>query len=310
MNNSKFLKTLGNAAVVLSLVFVFKRLTALDIDKEIIWSGLVHVAWISFACGILVFVSCVPWKAFVRIISGRSVPFVEAAWIFSKSNMMKYLPGNVFQFIGRNELAIRLNLSHADVAFATLCETALLMIAILLTTVLLDRQGITKWLARYGFSGFYFLFIVFIVAAIVAVFLWKKHYDILQKLTAKLKVFFTMRSVKAILACSLYCSFLIISFAALFFAVLSKILQADIAYRMVPLVLSAYMLSWVAGFIVPGAPGGIGIREATLTLLLADVVPLDSALLAAVIFRFISILGDFWGLLFAWVMMTLSKAST
>ena len=133
------------------------------------------------------------------------------------------------------------------------------------------------------------------------VFFRIRNRDILRKLVAKLKVFSTRQAVKTVFVCFLYFTFLALFVAALFLAVLCKILHVSIEYRMIPSVLSAYILSWVAGFIVPGAPGGIGIREATLTLLLANVVPVDSALLAAVIFRFISIIGDFWGLLFAWI---------
>jgi uncharacterized membrane protein YbhN (UPF0104 family) len=58
-------------------------------------------------------------------------------------------------------------------------------------------------------------------------------------------------------------------------------------------------------FLMPGAPGGTGIREATLTLLLTGVVPADDALLTAVIFRFVTIIGDFWGILFAWICLKL-----
>ena len=303
MSLNKILKLAGNVAVCLSLAFVCKKLFELDIDKNLLFraDNLVHIVWISSLYGLIMFVSCVPWMAFLRIITGREISFSEAAWVINKSNLMKYLPGNVFQFIGRNELAIRLSLNHADVAFATVCDIGLLVTASLLTGVLMNLQGMGIWLTRYGLSVFYPFFIIFIITVLLAVFLKLKRNDILQRLIVKLKVFYSKNSAKAIFACFLYFTFLVFLVGALFLAVLCLILRIDISYRMIPSVLSAYMLSWVAGFIIPGAPGGIGIKEATLTLLLMNVVASDSALLAAVIFRFISILGDFCGLLFAWV---------
>jgi len=303
MNSKKIFKTLGNVAVVLSLAFVFKKLLDMDIDTNLLFrsDSLAHVAWISFFYGLLMFVLCIPWKVFIKIVSGANVPFTEAAWILNKSNLMKYLPGNVFQFIGRNELAIRLNLSHTDVAFATICDLGLLVTVNLVSSTLLNRQGIKDWFGRYGFSHAYFLLgILAVVGTMIALFAAKRK-DTVRGLGAKLEIFLKKRSLNAILACSLYFTLLSLFVAALFLSVFVQILRIEIAYHAVPVVLSGYMFSWIAGFIVPGAPGGIGIREATLTLLLVDVVPLDSALLAAVIFRFISIIGDFWGLLFAWL---------
>jgi hypothetical protein len=308
MNKNKILKNLGNAAVILSLAFVCKKIAGLNIERAALFNTdkLISVAWISFLYGLHMFALCVPWMAFLRILTGRKIPFSVAAWIVNKSNLMKYLPGNVFQFIGRNELAVRLNLSHADVAFATVCDLGLLVAASLLAAVFLDWRGI-MWLGQYGVRGFRFLSIGFAAAGAFIVFLAMRRENILRRLGAKARNFFTLRSLGIICACLLYFLALALLVAALFLAVLTEILRVDAAYRAIPSVLSAYMLSWVAGFITPGAPGGIGIREAVLTLLLTDIVPMDSALLAAVIFRLISIVGDLWGLSFAWVGLAISR---
>jgi uncharacterized membrane protein YbhN (UPF0104 family) len=309
---NKILKPLGNVAVVLSLVFVCKKFVDLNIDREILFNAnsILHIVWLSLMYGFHVLIACVPWMVFLRILTGRKIPFSEAAWVLSKSNLMKYLPGNIFQFIGRNEMAIRLNLNHGDVAFATVCDFGLLVAVSLLTAALMNWQGIGKWFAQYGFPSLYSFFAAFAATGMIVVFLRVRHKGIIRKLTAKLKIFFSIRSAKAIFACFLYFTFLTLFVAALFFAVLCKILQLDVTYQTIPSILSAYMFSWVAGFIMPGAPGGIGIREATLTLLLAGIIPTEEALLAAVIFRLISTIGDFFGLLFAWVGIKISAQAS
>ena len=62
-------------------------------------------------------------------------------------------------------------------------------------------------------------------------------------------------------------------------------------------VLSAYIVAWVLGYIVPGASGGIGIREMALYLLLGPLLGEGLVLALAVIHRLITIIGDFLGYL-------------
>lgn len=52
------------------------------------------------------------------------------------------------------------------------------------------------------------------------------------------------------------------------------------------------VIAWLVGYLTPGAPGGIGMREAVLVALLGATGDGDAALLAALVFRTITILGD------------------
>lgn len=56
---------------------------------------------------------------------------------------------------------------------------------------------------------------------------------------------------------------------------------------------AAYIISWILGFAVPGAPGGIGVREMALTLLLSPVIGRDVTAALSVLHRIITIIGDF-----------------
>lgn len=55
---------------------------------------------------------------------------------------------------------------------------------------------------------------------------------------------------------------------------------------------AVFLVSWLVGFVVPGAPGGIGIREATIVLLLGPVVGEADALAFSFLMRVIAVLGD------------------
>jgi uncharacterized membrane protein YbhN (UPF0104 family) len=54
----------------------------------------------------------------------------------------------------------------------------------------------------------------------------------------------------------------------------------------------AYAIAWVAGFVTPGASGGIGVREAVLVALLSPFTSPANALVLAIILRLITIIVD------------------
>lgn len=63
------------------------------------------------------------------------------------------------------------------------------------------------------------------------------------------------------------------------------------------LLTGAFSLAWLLGFVVPGAPAGLGVREGTMTLLLAHAVPQYQILVLVVAVRIATFAGD--GICFA-----------
>ncbi|MFH7243945.1 MAG: UPF0104 family protein [Spirulina sp.] len=59
-----------------------------------------------------------------------------------------------------------------------------------------------------------------------------------------------------------------------------------------PTVISRFSLAWLAGLIVPGAPGGLGVVEALAVPLLQDTLPVAVILSAVVLYRLISTLAE------------------
>jgi hypothetical protein len=58
------------------------------------------------------------------------------------------------------------------------------------------------------------------------------------------------------------------------------------------IILSAFAIAWSVGFLTPGAPSGIGIREAILIILLSPSTGDANALMLALVFRLVTIAGD------------------
>ncbi|MGE8317171.1 MAG: lysylphosphatidylglycerol synthase domain-containing protein [Comamonas sp.] len=66
----------------------------------------------------------------------------------------------------------------------------------------------------------------------------------------------------------------------------------DMRDASLPLLTTGFALAWVVGYIVPGAPGGIGVREALFTILLGPSLGTGPALGLALTSRLTAALGD------------------
>lgn len=66
-------------------------------------------------------------------------------------------------------------------------------------------------------------------------------------------------------------------------------------------VIGMYTLSWVIGFVTPGAPAGLGIREVIMSSLLTGIVSGELVVTAVILYRMVTIIGDVGGFLIAYL---------
>ncbi len=88
----------------------------------------------------------------------------------------------------------------------------------------------------------------------------------------------------------LLCSFGTILLAMEYVVLLGQYGTVD--FHQMFILLSANYISVFIGFVTPGAPGGIGVREAVLIKMMSPFFQEDLIILAAVTHRIILILGD------------------
>jgi uncharacterized membrane protein YbhN (UPF0104 family) len=86
--------------------------------------------------------------------------------------------------------------------------------------------------------------------------------------------------------------FLTIS-SAVFIGTLSVVMPANASIPALTAVCGAYVLAWLAGLVTPGAPAGVGIRELVLLFLLGRWIAQADLLLAVVLGRGVTVIGDF-----------------
>lgn len=288
----KYYKVIGTIVTVIALVFVVKKIVTMDVDWSMFASGRIIAligGCVLVQTAVILFMS-MPWVRFVRILSGTNIPMKDALPVYTKSNLMKYVPGNIFQYVGRNQLAADLKISHVDVACATVLDIVCSMVTPLLLIVVLMGKNMLELIRTYSTN--FLLVLGAGIAVLVLLFLllrWKFR-EPLQRYFEKYRKLLNRKILIRVLGVFLlYVAQYIISTAM--YAV-PAVFLFDVPAEKLGLFLGTYLFSWIIGFITPGAPGGIGIREAVMMLMCGSFLDTNTIMLYAVTMRLISTFGD------------------
>lgn len=226
----------------------------LDFDAAQIFS-LVAFTTILTAANSLI---AIGWRAILADFGG-SVSLGRAQLLFGQSNLLKYVPGNILHLAGRQVLAMR------EGVLGWVATKSLVLEAILLVFAAAAFAGGMRLVTR--FSGFAaFLLLVVLILILAACVLVLKHAGLRGSALATLG----------------YCVYHLIG--GLIFASLFALLGAPAeSWGRYGLIATAYVASWILGMLTPGAPAGLGVREAVLIGLLQHSVADQEVLAAAVL---------------------------
>lgn len=288
----KYYKVIGTIVTVIALVFVVKKIVTMDVDWSMFASGRIIAligGCVLVQTAVILFMS-MPWVRFVRILSGTNIPMKDALPVYTKSNLMKYVPGNIFQYVGRNQLAADLKISHVDVACATVLDIVCSMVTPLLLIVVLMGKNMLELIRTYSMNFLLVLGAGIAVLVLLLLLLRWKFREPLQRYFEKYRKLLNRKILIRVLGVFLlYVVQYIISTAM--YAV-PAVFLFDVPAEKLGLFLGTYLFSWIIGFITPGAPGGIGIREAVMMLMCGSFLDTDTIMLYAVTMRLISTFGD------------------
>lgn len=303
----KWVKLMGNVVSALSILFVIAAFLKIDFRISSItdWKsfGLVCIAGVLLKAA-TVCLSASAWRKWLEFFAGKRCDRSEALRVYAKANIGKYLPGNVMHYVERNLFAGKLMLSQKRIAAATLMEvftlalTAFFVSACLAFTKL--QEVLASLCAAWGLSKTQ-LTLAGIVAGILffsaMAVTWKKREKLQQIAREKLGVGMAGKFVKTFLVCFvLYTA--VLTILGIILVLIYKYWGGQPSLEQAVLMIAAYMIAWVLGFVIPGAPGGIGVRELALTLLLAPVVGSSLIATLSVLHRLITVAGDFAAYLF------------
>ncbi|WP_133122541.1 hypothetical protein [Yoonia maricola] len=210
------------------------------------------------------------WTTILFTLLPDPAPRAHLFLSYTKSQVAKYLPGNVMHLASRHLYLRELGLPHLPLAKASLCEMVLqpvhAAITICLIAVFMSGLTVAGWdvsgLAPYALAGL--VVISFgLIYWLCKPLIWAASLVIVRGIVFMLSL-------------------------GTIFALTLQLVSADFVGFAVPV----SIIAWLIGFLTPGVPGGIGVREAAMIALLTGPLPADDVLIAVIVFRFVTTIGD------------------
>lgn len=227
----------------------------------------------------------VGWWFLVR--GGQNgIPFRPVYDTYARSALAKYLPGNIMHYAGRQAIGAQHGLRQMTMAAASVAEVLLVVAAgcgIGLAGILLSDStvGLPAHLPA--------LPILLPAAALTAVLAALA----IGRLGFGLPAAYRLPPLPLpALGTALASSIGFMAGGALAFAAIGLIGTGAPDTVPVTVVIAAYGLGYVAGYVTPGSPGGLGVREAVLVMLLTPAMGPEMPLTMAIGLRLAWILAE------------------
>ncbi len=199
---------------------------------------------------------------------GASTRRCWAVRAYGISQIAKYVPGNIFHLAGRQTIGMAAGVPGWALAKSAMWEVGLIATAGILF-VPLTLPFLPPHFPILASGGFFITML-----GVSALLMW--------------------RFIGPPVVWALGWQVVFLAISGLVFVGIIE-LQVKIAGRegfiIFPIV-GAYVLAWLSGFVTPGSPAGLGIRELVLLFLLNGIVGGKDLLVAVVLGRIVSVSGD------------------
>lgn len=285
----KIVYILGSLASVILLIWFLNGvwqssdlITNLDWTVEKTFKGLFLIVIYIFAFELL----ASGWFFLINSVQNQKININQARLMFYLSQVGKYIPGNFAHQVGRVVLAKKFNIKIQYSVIALSFENMLLI----LSASLLSIPVIFK-ISELQIDTSYLLIVIAMTFLVLPILIK----IIFQKKTGFKNNSLIEKIVKSELSLGDFglwafyiCHFLIMAFI---FYMLLNLVSGDESlsyWKMLPIVSA----SWVIGFLTPGSPAGLGVREAVLMAGLVGYSHESTLLIVTAMFRVITITGD------------------
>lgn len=247
--------------LILGLTFFFIISTFKQNWREVVGIKFTNFSYIMISIGLLFNIIAHSFSAWVWTwildIFQTKLQGLLAIKVYLITNICKYLPGNIWHFYGRVKAIQNLGDSFSTAVISAIIEPLLMAFSALLITLIGGSLNILD-------SQFSWLFILIIIANIgVLITLQPSIFNKLLMKLAKNKgniqaVKITKYPLLPLIGEIIFVLLRGMAFLAIIIAF------TPINFDIIPKILTGFSLGWLLGLIVPGAPGGIGIFEATI----------------------------------------------
>jgi len=270
----------GGLLCVVALALLLQRGVALgaELGDRFAQISIAHFAGALavYVVGVMALASA--WALLVRTAAGSAVDARAMVVAHLRSQLAKYLPGNVFHFAYRHLAARRQGVGHAALGAALALESVLLIAAaaILALGVMADPRIDTMlpWARRLVWLAPPLACLAVLAAALNA-----RRFGFAESSGRK-----TGAALFGVVAIDIF-FFLLAAFALRSLCAQPQAMPFDAWCGWLS-------LAWAVGYVTPGAPAGLGLREAVLALGLAPVLGQSEALALALIYRLLTVAAD------------------
>jgi uncharacterized membrane protein YbhN (UPF0104 family) len=248
---------LGVAFVAAKLIDYGHRLPMNRIDMGQ-WFGIAALALVYAASGFLL---AIAWRDILRHL-GVTVRRDWAIWAYGVSQLAKYVPGNVFHLAGRQAIGASAGLPQWPLGKSLVWElgTIAVMAGLFVLWTIPSFLPLPAWAAL----------LLFACAAGGAIAIIRRGFSPDLARAAALQLVF-------------------LGLSGIIFSTLFKLLGGE--WNWLP-VAGAYVVAWLIGLVTPGAPAGVGVREAVLFFLLRPLLGQADLLEIILIGRLVTAAGD------------------
>lgn len=211
----------------------------------------------------------VAWKKILRHL-GINIDILTALKIYGVSQLSKYVPGNIVHLISRQALGVSAGIPGRELAKSAVMEIVVLVLAgVCFIPLVLPvlYSSISPGLA----IGF--LIVIYLFTAILLRLCFGNL----------ISTSFTLSFLFLFATGVIYCGVIYTNYYQVVY-LLSPWQWLQIG--------GGFITAWLLGFVTPGAPAGIGIREVVLLFIMDEILGNDDVILAIIIMRAITVMSD------------------
>ena len=294
MIKSKILKIFKLAIILLSFWFIGEKfwehhnwLQTSALNYEL----LITVFVCSIIYGLSEFLLSFAWRRLLKMCGHKDISANTCNRIYGKSQIAKYIPGNVFHVVGRHILGSQAGIKNIVLAGATIYE----ILGLISISVLIGFGG----MIIFGLSNIYFSLYQIILILFSTIVITSLITALAPYLMSLRGIILPYRGIwDAVINISkIYVFYFIFFLIAGLLLVIIVNLFLDININLIAKLIVIFSIAWLAGFIIPGAPGGIGVREAVIIFFITPIIGEAQSVAIAIALRFVTLLGDVWFLM-------------
>lgn len=267
-------------------VYNFDALLRPDLLFAIFWASILNVLLIPLAG--------TAWSILLHSMNSQWQPYNLSVMI-GFTQIAKYVPGNIAQHIGRTTVALVHGMPAAFFVSSVLAESILLLSASLVIGILsLSLSPIPLLVEHLPFTNRLKVFVFILSALAVSLMLLIKYVpNLIRRFSCTEKNASFSIPVPTISAAAkafaLYClSYLVLGISL--WTIASR--HGGLVNINIFLLTASFTLAWLIGYLAPGAPAGLGVREGALVLLLSNTGPPEHVLTVVIAARFATIIAD------------------